>query len=146
MARTFSVEDKSLTSSLIRATKRRDYSDIDLTFTARPSGDIYKKTDAAAVKQSVKNLITTNYYEKPFNPRFGANIVAMLFDLADEDAKYDVEQACKVAISRYEPRAEVLNIDAKVLPDYNSIEVSITFRVKSTFEEVTFQTILARLR
>lgn len=146
MARAFSVEDNSLTSSLIRATREREYKDIDLTFNVRPSGDIYKKTDAAAVKQSVKNLITTNYFEKPFNPKFGGNIIAMLFDLADEDSKYDIELACKVAISRYEPRAEVLNINANVLPESNSIEVTITFRIKSTYEEVTFQTILARLR
>lgn len=146
MAKTFSVEDQNLSSSIIKATRRREYSDIDLSFTPRPSGEIYKKVDSAAVKQAIKNLITTNFYEKPFQPSFGANVSALLFDLADDETSYEIETACKVAIERYEPRAKVLNILAKVQPDNNLVEVNITFRVISTYEEVTFQTILSRLR
>ena len=59
MARVRSFEDGNLNST-IRTSRLQNFSDIDLLFDKKPSGDIYKKTDAAAVKQSVKNIISTN--------------------------------------------------------------------------------------
>ena len=146
MARAFSVEDGNLTSSIIRSTRTRVYKDIDLSFTAKPSGEIYKKQDAASVKQGVKNVLLTNFAEKPFNPRFGANLRSRLFDLADADAEYDIERQILAAVETYEPRAKILNVRAVVQPDNNEIEVTVTFIVVSTSEEVTFTTTLARLR
>ena len=79
--RVLSTEDGNLQKSTLISSRAVDYLDIDLTFSKRPSGDIYKKRDAAAVKQSIKNLLLTDYYEKPFQPFFGGNLRAMLFDL-----------------------------------------------------------------
>ena len=124
----------------------RLYSDIDLTLAVKQNGDIYKKRDAAAVKQAVKNLISTNYFEKPFQPNFGGNIRAYLFDLADDDTAEEIELTIASAITRYESRAKVMRVKAIPRPDYNSIEVTIVFRVISTSEEVTFTTVMARLR
>lgn len=146
MARAFSVEDGNLTSSIVRSTRTRVYKDIDLSFTAKASGEVYKKQDAASVKQGVKNVLLTNFAEKPFNPRFGANLRSRLFDLADADAEYDIERQILAAVEAYEPRAKILNVRAVVQPDNNEIEVTVTFIVVSTSEEVTFTTILARLR
>lgn len=146
MARAFSVEDGNLTSSIVRSTRTRVYKDIDLSFTAKPSGEVYKKQDAASVKQGVKNVLLTNFAEKPFNPRFGANLRSRLFDLANADTEYDIERQILAAVETYEPRAKILNVRAVVQPDNNEIEVTVTFIVVSTSEEVTFTTTLARLR
>ena len=59
MARAYSTEDTNLSKSLI-SSRGTDYKDIDLAFAAKPAGDVFKKTDAAAVKQAVKNLLLTN--------------------------------------------------------------------------------------
>ena len=123
-----------------------DYLDIDLTFNKRPSGDIYKKRDAAAVKQSIKNLLLSNHYEKPFQPFYGANLTAMLFELADDQTESEVQVNIVTAIEKYEPRVEVLDINVSVLPDQNDMRVSVVFKVISTDEIVTFTTNLARLR
>jgi phage baseplate assembly protein W len=146
MAKTFSVEDGNLSSSIIKSSKARISKDIDLTFTAKPSGEIFKKQDAAAVKQAIKNLMLTNFGEKPFNPLFGANLRALLFELADPDTEYDIERAVINAIETYEPRASILNVTVKSNPDGNEAKVNIVFRLISTSEEVTFTTTLARLR
>ena len=146
MARQLSIEDANLSVSSISGTRNRLYSDIDLSLAVKPDGDIYKKTDAAAVKQAVKNLISTNYYEKPFQPKFGGNIRAYLFDLADDDTAEEIELAIKSAIARHESRARVVRVSAIANPDGNSIAVTIVFRVISTSEEVTFTTTMARLR
>ena len=144
--RVLSTEDGNLQKSTLISSRAVDYLDIDLTFAKRPSGDIYKKKDAAAVKQSIKNLLLTDFYEKPFQPFFGGNLRAMLFELADEDTEDEVEQNIRDAITKYEPRAEILTISVNVLPDQNDMRVSVYFKIISTQETVTFTTNLSRLR
>ena len=146
MATKLAAEDVRLGSSSIIGARTKLYKDIDLTFAARPSGEIFKKTDAASVKQAIKNLMLTNHFEKPFQPKFGANLRALLFDLADEEAEEDIEERCKLAIGVFEPRAEALNVTAISNPDRNSIQVVLEFRVINTEELVKFTTTLARLR
>jgi phage baseplate assembly protein W len=144
--RVLSTEDGNLQKSTLISSRTVDYLDIDLTFAKRPSGDIYKKRDAAAVKQSIKNLLLTDFYEKPFQPFFGGNLRAMLFELADEDTEDEVEENIRNAINKYEPRAEILTISVNVLPDQNDMRVSVYFKIISTQETVTFTTNLSRLR
>ena len=144
--RVLSTEDGNLQKSTLISSRTVDYLDIDLTFAKRPSGDIYKKKDAAAVKQSIKNLLLTDFYEKPFQPFFGANLRAMLFELADEDTEDEVEENIINAINKYEPRAEILTITVNILPDQNDMRVSVYFKIISTQETVTFTTNLSRLR
>ncbi len=147
MAKTFSIEDGNTSVSTIFGSRKRKYIDIDLTFTSKSvSKDIFKKEDAAAVKQAVKNLCMTNLNEKPFLPDFGANIQGMLFELADADTEEEIEDQVIASINKYEPRARVLNVLANSLPDINSIDVKITFQVINTQEEVSVSIVLARLR
>jgi phage baseplate assembly protein W len=144
--RVLSIEDGNLQKSTLISSRTVDYLDIDLTFNKKPSNDVYKKRDAAAVKQSIKNLLLTDFYEKPFQPFFGGNLRAMLFELADEDTEDEVEQNIRDAITKYEPRAEILTITVNVLPDQNDMRVSVYFKIISTQETVTFTTNLSRLR
>ena len=108
MSKIFSTEDNNLNQS-IRVQRERKYSDLDLTFDARTTtdGDLYKKTDAAAVKQAVKNLLLTNRFEKPYRPDYGANLSSLLFELADENVGEEIIDLFKNAIQRYEPRAKI---------------------------------------
>jgi phage baseplate assembly protein W len=146
MATKLSTEDGNLGVSSIIGTRTKVYKDIDLTFANKPSGEIFKKQDAAAVKQAVKNLMLTNYFEKPFQPKFGGNLRDMLFDLSDDDAEEDIEDRIKTAITIFEPRAQALNVTATATPDRNSIRVTVEFRIINTQETVTVTTVLARLR
>ena len=145
-ARILSIEDGNLQKSTLISSRTVDYLDIDLTFNKKPSRDVYKKRDAAAVKQSIKNLLLTDFYEKPFQPFFGGNLRAMLFELADDETEDEVEDNIRNAINKYEPRAEILTITVNVLPDQNDIRVSVYFKIISTEETVTFTTNLSRLR
>lgn len=146
VSKAFSIEDGNVNSRSLITTRTRDYTDIDLSFTARPSGDIYKKVDAAAVRQAVKTLLLTNYGEKPFAPLFGANLHSLLFDLADDDLAENINISIREAINNYEPRARVEKVTVKVLPDNNNVFISVEFAIVNTDEIVTFETTLARLR
>lgn len=133
MAKRFSTEDGKLDTS-IRVVKERDYSDLDLSLSSRTStdGDVFKKTDAASVKQAIKNLLMTNRFEKPYRPNYGADLGGLLFELMDEDVGEEIIDNIKKAIQRYEPRAKVLNVRVTATPDYNSVSVIVEFRVIST--------------
>jgi phage baseplate assembly protein W len=130
MSKVFSYEDGNLNSS-IRVTRKRVYSDVDLSFAAREvtDGDVYKKLDAAAVKQAIKTLILTNRFEKPYRPAFGANLGSKLFELADGNTGDEIIDSIKKSIERYEPRAKILNIKVYSNPDNNSLAVTLEFKV-----------------
>lgn len=146
VTRALAAEDGNLLTRSLVSSRQKDYSDIDLTFSTRPNGDIYKKTDAAAVKQAVKNLLLTNHYEKPFNMLFGGNLTSLLFELVDEDSSFEIEQAVRQAVERNEPRAKVVSVDTNLNPARNSLGLTITFKILNTGEIVSVNTIIARLR
>lgn len=146
MARAFALEDGKLSSPQIRSTRRKTYTDIDLMFSPRPSGDIYKKTDAAAIKQSVKNILMTNFLEKPFNTTFGGDLNSFLFDI-DTNIELEVlRDRIFETVALYEPRASVQLVDINLLPENNTITVRVTFQVLNSIEPVVLDLSLARAR
>jgi phage baseplate assembly protein W len=115
-------------------------------FDKKPSGDIYKKQEAAAVKQAVKNIVSTNRYEKPFNMNFGSNITGMLFELAHSHMDRSIEQDIRSTLHKYEPRAKILDINIVSNPDAYTLRVRLTFRVMTTGEIIDLETTISRLR
>lgn len=144
--RVLSNQDANQSTSTLLTSRTRLYRDIDLSFTAKPNGEIYKKTDAAAVTQALKNLIQTNHFEKPFQPFFGGNIRAMLFELVDDDTEEELATQIINSINEFEPRARLVDLDVDVNPEQNSLRVKIEYQVVNTQETVSFTTTLSRLR
>ena len=146
VTKAFSIEDGNLASTTLVVAREQTYSDIDLTFTPKPAGDIYKKLEAADVKQSVKNLLLTNYTDKPFRMGFGGNLNDFLFEL-DTDTDFDLlaDQIIQ-AVDLHEPRAQVLRVDANDYPERNEVAVTVEFQVLSTSELVVLDLTLTRLR
>lgn len=146
VSRALAIEDGDLNTPALVTSRKVDYSDIDLTFEARPSGDVFKKVDAAAVKQAVKNVLLTNPGEKPFLPNFGAGLSGLLFELIDDDSEEELDDAIRIAIENYEPRARVLENQIRVSPDQNSVSIQVQFQILTTNEVVILETSLARVR
>jgi phage baseplate assembly protein W len=147
ISRALSIEDANLGSSTIVTSRSRTYRDIDLTFYNKPNtGDIYKKTDAAAVKQALINLMLSNAYEKPFDPDFGADLRSLLFELADDGIDEEIEKKIKRTAYIYEPRAEILKVQVNVDPDHNTANITTTFKVVNSIEVYSFTTVVSRLR
>ena len=144
--RVHSIEDGNQQGLSLVSGRRRVYSDIDLTFAQKPDGDVFKKQNVADVKQAVKNLLLTNFGEKPFNPFFGGNLNDFLFELNDGINESDVEDEVRRAIENHEPRAQILDVKAIAMPDNNDIRVTVTFKVVSLDEQVSITVSLARLR
>ena len=65
--------DSSNTNNSKRA--NRIYKDLDLNFGRNVvTGDVNKLTDVEAVKRSVRNLINTSHFERPFHPEIGSDV------------------------------------------------------------------------
>ena len=144
--RAFAVEDGNLSTGSVVTSRDRNYLDIDLSFEANKNGDIFKKTDAAAVKQAVKNILTTGYTEKPFIPQFGGGIGDALFENMDDATSFEIDQAVRASISSFEPRAVLDTVEITDNPDTNSINVTVRFGIANVGELVTVTTSLSRLR
>lgn len=149
MSRAFSIEDGGLANSTtVKATNNREYIDLDLSFAAKTSGEVYKKTSVASVKQALKVLLMTNRTEKPFSPYFGANLQEQLFELADTYSMNQIVFTIKESIKTFEPRINpfTLKVYPEIEPDQNSITITIVFNIVNSNQEVEFTTRLNRLR
>jgi phage baseplate assembly protein W len=146
VTKSFSIEDGNLNQASLITSRSRDYVDVDLAFDVNNVGDLYKKNDAAAVKQSVKNIILTTYYEKPFKPLYGSNIRELLFELFETGLAHDVDLRIRGAIQRWEPRAKVERIDVKPLENQNALFVNLYFSIVNTDEQVELNVTVTRLR
>ena len=154
--RVYSNEDGNVNKKSIVVSRTREDKDIDLTFSAKFIGldsdgtnlraDIFKKTNAGAVKQAIRNLLLTNFTERPFMQRFGGNLSAMLFRLSTEVDDANLESDIARAIQTYEPRAQVLGINSVVSPDNHEVRITVRFLVIATLQQDTVELNLTRLR
>jgi len=128
-------------------TNSRRWADLDLDFIAHPvTKDIISKTDVEAVKRSVRNLILTNRYERPFQPDIDGGVTRHLFQLSTPHTKHDVKSAIETCIANFEPRASVISVVVGGDLDKNGFDVTIKFRVVNTPDPVTIELFLERLR
>jgi len=123
------------------------YSDIDLNFSSHPiTGDVAMKYDVQSVKQSLKTLILTQYYERPFQPRLGSPIYKLLFENLDVITANALKMQLELLIAKHEPRIKTHTVDVLPLYDSNSFRVEIYFHVIGISEPATYSTILRRRR
>ena len=124
------------------------YSDIDLFFGPKVgSKDISKLTDFTAVKRSVRNLVLTNFYEKPFHPEIGSGVRDILFEPMTPITAYILTMKIEEVIENFEPRARLVGVRATPNLDNNAYNVSIEFYViNAPTELVNMEVLLERLR
>ena len=113
------------------------YSDMDFALRANPiTGDIARKKDVEAIKQSVLNILLTNRGERPFQPTFGSDITGQLFENFDPIVAALIEEKVRFALINFEPRIKVLNVRVEDRSDRNSIGVTVEIEIVSP-ERVT---------
>ena len=126
----------------------KQYSDLDLFFGKKAaSNDINKVNDIQAVKRSVRNLILTNHYEKPFHPEIGSGVRDVLFENMTPTTAHILTRKIEMVIENYEPRARLISVSAFPNLDRNEYECTIKFYVVNTPTELVDLTVfLERLR
>jgi len=123
------------------------YIDIDLNFRANPAtGDLVRRFDVDAVKSSIKNLIFTDYFERPFHQEIGSRLRNLLFEPIDEITTNEIRLSVFEVIKNFEPRAIVLTVDVQALPEQQEYRIEVFFQLVNTPEPVRLELFVERLR
>ena len=125
----------------------KQYKDLDLFFSKKTNKDLNKVTDIEAVKRSVRNLILTNTFEKPFHPEIGGNVRGLLFENMTPMVSSVISRKIEDSIINHEPRARLVGVKTQPDFDTNGYNVSVYFYVANAPTElVELDTFLERLR
>ena len=126
----------------------RVYKDLNLNFGINPvTSDVTAVTDVNAVKRSVRNLLLTNHYDRPFHPEIGSNVTALLFENFGPITGNQLTRTIEEMIANFEPRARVESVECFPLPDTNTYDIRIYFYVENLPAElIEFQTLLEAMR
>lgn len=127
--------------------RQPDFSDLDLDFIAHPTtGDIVKKTGVEALKRSVRNLILTNFYDRPFRSYIGSNAQKLLFENANPLTSNFLKDAINEVLTNYEPRIAVRGIQVNFDIDNNGYNVVLAFSIVNNNLPVVINLFLERIR
>ena len=125
----------------------RQYSDLDLNFTIHPvKKDINRNLGERAVINSVKNLILTNHYERPFQPNIGSNIRRLLFENLDNLTGTTIESEIRQTILNFEPRVNISKLNVVADFENNGFRVVMEFFVSNRTTPITINFFLERIR
>ena len=119
----------------------KSFRDFSLTFEKNAvTNDILALKDAAAIKESVKNIVLYNFYEKPFDPFFGGNIIGLLFENSTPTMALEVENRIEQSIEIHEPRVTAVSVDVDFEPEVNTLNCQINYLIlgiQPTFDNVS---------
>jgi len=125
----------------------RNFRDLDLNFAIHPiTKDVNVYKAEYAVINSVKNLILTNHFEKPFQPEIGSNIRRLLFENVDSIMAAQIEREIEETITNFEPRVQISSVVAIHAPDENGYKVRLEFFVINNPDPITINFFLERIR
>ena len=131
----------------VTTTTSREWLDLDLNFAIHPiRKDVNKHRAELAVINSIKNLVSTNHYEIPFQPEIGCNIRKLLFEPLDMVTATLIEREIIETIDNFEPRASVSKVVIKPDFDNNGFQVELLFRILNRTDPVAIKFFLERVR
>jgi phage baseplate assembly protein W len=132
---------------MVQTARKPTYSDLDLDFIAHPTtGDIVIKKGEDAIKRSVRNLILTNFYDRPFRSYIGSNALKLLFENANAITATLLKDAIREVIENYEPRVKLTDIDLNFDYDNNGYNVTMRYIILNREQPVIINLFLERIR
>ena len=81
------------------------------------------------IKANLVNYILTNRGERVFNPNFGANLRALLFEGIDDSTLDEIQNRIQNSISTYFPQIIINQIKFNTQPDQNTINFTLTYQI-----------------
>lgn len=124
-----------------------DYSDLDLDFIMNKStNDVNVIKGEASVKRSIRNLMLTNYYERPFQSRIGSDIPRLLFEPTTSITQIQLEKAIRLCIENFEPRVSLQTVKVTYDPDEYGFNVRLEYIILNKNLPVVSTLFLERIR
>ena len=125
------------------------WKDINLKFDMHPeTEDLSRVFDVESIKRSVKNLILTDYGERPFQPWIGSNIRGLLFEQMDNLSISGLRSQIMMLLENFEPRVILRSLEINEMDDNNRLRVTLHFTlINSPSGEIyTLDTFLDRIK
>ena len=123
------------------------FRDLDLNLNIHPiRKDINLVLDEMAVITSIKNLVMTNHFERPFRPHVGSNLRRLLFEMMDQITSSQIEREITETITNFEPRVSISQVVSTPDVDNNGYNISIQFLVINNPDQITINFFLERIR
>lgn len=125
----------------------RQFTDFNVSFVAHPvTGDIVKVHDEQAIKQSLRNMIMTNFYDAPFQPRKGSSVRNILFEPVSHFTVTRLKDSLTSMIDMYEPRVNIVSLVVSLTDDETAYHIYMTYSIINTIEPLTLNFLLQRIR
>ena len=142
--------DKSIIGDIQKAkvtARQVGHRDLDLSLKIHPiRKDIIPLKDDNAIKNAIRNLLVSNFSDRPFQRDKGANLRALLFEPADTITEVAMVQNIRKVIRKYEPRVNIIKISVNNLADQNAYRIIVRFLIKEFDRQDNVEVILRRLR
>ena len=140
--------DKSVESVPVSiVSRKKGWADLDLSLKIHPiQKDIIPLKDDKAIRNAVKNLVLTNFYERPFQHTKGANLSGLLFEPADMITAYEIKESIRDVLTYYEPRVIVRGVEVLDDVDANAWIINIKFLIKNINIVTNVEVLLRRTR
>lgn len=120
--------------------------DIDMNFGVNPlTKDLIIKRGRNAIKQSLKNIVLTSFYDRGFNVEFGANVYKQLFETDSLLTAKVVQTDIVNAIKNFEPDVELAGLPEVEISN-NTLLVNIRYVVFNTTDTQLLTVELHRVR
>ena len=124
-----------------------DYTDIDLDFRKHPTTkDVMMKTGDEAIKRSIRNLIFTNFYDRPFQSYIGSNVRGLLFENITPFTAVLIKSAVEQTINNFEKRVRLMSVDVDADNDNNGFNVRLQYIILNRELPITTSLFLERIR
>ena len=108
----------------------RVFKDISLSFEPHPvTNDLPILKNENAIKRSVRNIVQTIPTEKFFDPLFGSDVYASLFEFVDFGTAATIQSQIEVSLDNFEPRIENVTVSVNPQPDDNTFEVDVVYDI-----------------
>ncbi|ADO98709.1 base plate wedge subunit [Eurybiavirus PHM1] len=108
----------------------KSFRDFSLTFEKNAvTNDILSLKNEAAIKESVKNIVLYNFYEKPFDPFFGGNILGLLFENSTPTMVLEVKNRLEQSIEIHEPRVTAVSVTVQFEENRNELNCKIQYLI-----------------
>jgi len=107
----------------------RQFRDLSIGMLANPNTEDFSMVkNENAIKQSIRNLVLTQFGERPFQPNSGSRLKSMLFENFDVFMLEDLKSEIVSVVSRLEPRVELTDVIVKY-EGGTEIEVEVEYRI-----------------
>ena len=136
-----------MTLRAVSNTTKPVFSDIDPNFTKNPkTNDLLSVRDDSAVRLSIRNLLSTAFGERLFQPTIGGSLRPLLFEPIDAISTMEIRDRIITTITNHEPRVSRVLVDVESSPDENYYTVTVEYAIQAVGKTDRISVVLERVR